>query len=511
MDLKSILNLSDSKQNMRTAPANQTINEEAGLPDNWVPVERPPIVPASAPQAGDEGSSRYLQGSLPPGYQHDTSFVGTSYRASNTPLLSLMPLGLQGNPSNNAAIQSTSKLTASSGSSVAPAAAALGDGLIHGDVIWDVDSAFVNVQEDFLWGPQGLVTGSSTPTWKYPWTCNMAAVNGIALAGGIGGMQGYFVIPASGNADEFSVVAPGGSGDVQGTNGYNNAWPLFETPSWKIVQIFKFAPPFAIDVTNTTSVPAFSMAQVSFYMGLGASPQNLGTPSTGISPVRPPVFCGLRYDTDTTSPSIGDTTFHFECKLDQTLGTTRDNTQGNVFDTGITPTEGVEYRFEMTCTATGSIIFSLTDGTQTVSSTLAMPTWVSTSGGYVAIINNLGIPEAIGISGTAFAAGNIVTVSGCVTGTTLNGVWTATGAGSDIGLGWINFPLVGSLASTSEPAMVMSGYPAVFPWLTFGNSSAASPVLNRTALWYDYIGYIWNPGVAGTTSATPNPTLPRYF
>ena len=86
----------------------QTIAEEAGLPDNWIPVDAPPIVPGmSAPTTAD-GSSKYLMGSLPPGFQHDVSFTGTSYSQDRTPQLSLMPLGVQGNPASNAAIQSTS-------------------------------------------------------------------------------------------------------------------------------------------------------------------------------------------------------------------------------------------------------------------------------------------------------------------------------------------------------------------------------------------------------------------
>src|SRR5258708_6782211 len=91
----------------------QTINEEAGLPDNWTPVDAPPIVPsAMAEIASSDASLKYLQGSLPPGFQHDTSFVGTAYKGHRTPQLSLMPLGNQGNPSTNAAAQSTSALTA---------------------------------------------------------------------------------------------------------------------------------------------------------------------------------------------------------------------------------------------------------------------------------------------------------------------------------------------------------------------------------------------------------------
>ena len=85
----------------------QTINEEAGLPDNWVPLDAPPIIPSASNRIAD-GSFKYLQGSLPPGFQHDVSFTETSYKTNRSSNLSLMPLGVQGNPSTNAAVQSTS-------------------------------------------------------------------------------------------------------------------------------------------------------------------------------------------------------------------------------------------------------------------------------------------------------------------------------------------------------------------------------------------------------------------
>lgn len=87
--------------------------ENYGLPENWVPVDAPPIVPALLAPTTADGSSKYLQGSLPPSFQHDASFVGTSYRQERTPQLSLMPLGIQGNAATNAAVQSTAAQTPS--------------------------------------------------------------------------------------------------------------------------------------------------------------------------------------------------------------------------------------------------------------------------------------------------------------------------------------------------------------------------------------------------------------
>lgn len=84
----------------------QTIAEEAGLPANWVPIDRAPVVPSLlSPNSALEGPSRYPQGSLPPGYQHDTSFVQTSPKSPTAPQMSLMPLG----PSGQAAVNSATK------------------------------------------------------------------------------------------------------------------------------------------------------------------------------------------------------------------------------------------------------------------------------------------------------------------------------------------------------------------------------------------------------------------
>jgi hypothetical protein len=90
-------------------PAEVTINEEAGLGPEWVPIDVPPIIPANPPLPS--GAAKYQVASLPPGYQHDVSFVDSGKGSPDIPKLSLMPLGIQGNPATNAAIQSTASKT----------------------------------------------------------------------------------------------------------------------------------------------------------------------------------------------------------------------------------------------------------------------------------------------------------------------------------------------------------------------------------------------------------------
>ena len=97
----------------------KTINEEAGLGPEWVPLDAPPIIPANTARVAADGSDKVLQGSLPPGYQHDVNFTGTAYRSPNSPQLSLMPLGVQGNPTTNAGVQSTATKVVQASSSSA--------------------------------------------------------------------------------------------------------------------------------------------------------------------------------------------------------------------------------------------------------------------------------------------------------------------------------------------------------------------------------------------------------
>ena len=83
-----------------------TIASEAELPENWIPIDVKPIIPGQQP-ANSGSSTAPLVGSLPPSYQQNTDFSGVNRASGHVPQLSLMPLGIQGNPATNAAIIST--------------------------------------------------------------------------------------------------------------------------------------------------------------------------------------------------------------------------------------------------------------------------------------------------------------------------------------------------------------------------------------------------------------------
>src|SRR5208283_4959287 len=103
--------------NEATRQGEMTINEEANLPANWVPLDLPPIIPGVTPAMPSNKTPRYLQGTVPPATQHDSSLVGTAYETPNIPQLTMMPLGVQGSPMTNAGIQSTAVKSAPSSSS----------------------------------------------------------------------------------------------------------------------------------------------------------------------------------------------------------------------------------------------------------------------------------------------------------------------------------------------------------------------------------------------------------
>src|SRR6266702_3048095 len=84
----------------------QHLMDESQVPDNWVSAEVAKVTPPSAPPPRPDMPSLF-SGSMPPQTQHDVSFVGTKTGSSRIPQHSLMPLGVQGNPASNAAVQST--------------------------------------------------------------------------------------------------------------------------------------------------------------------------------------------------------------------------------------------------------------------------------------------------------------------------------------------------------------------------------------------------------------------
>lgn len=481
----------------------QTINEEAGLPDNFVPIDVAPIIPSRPPQLNPDSSSSSSAppvGSLPPSYQQNADFVRNAYRGQSTPNLSLMPLGIQGNPSSNAGIQSTAKTIVSAAiAAIPPATTAttdVDDGLIHGDAIWESDSAYTLIRDDFNAG--GSVTGT---IGENGWTLFTAAGGGPALEKAIGSMTGF---PCSGmirfvNTNAANAYSNIHISDANSTT--NDLMPLFDYPGWKATFVFGFS----LGDSYQTG-PRFT--QKSLYVGF-AQPNG---PDTNWK-ARPDIFIGLRYDTDTTAPSIADTTMKFEVVVNSIsgAGVTRNNTQGTVVDTGVAPATGSMYRLDIQCVAAGAVTMSLNGSTP---QSFNIPTIVAGSSsisGQAAISFNVARfqPTGVGDNPYSFAVGSKVTLASLTAPfDILNGVRSIID--NFITQGDIAFVFNHADIGGSGTAGTITGFPGVVPVFSFGNDTQAAPSGNRTSLLIDYFSLIWNPGVGGGTG-TPVSTKPRYF
>ena len=251
-----------------------------------------------------------------------------------------------------------------------------------------------------------------------------------------------------------------------------------------------------------------SFLKKSVYVGLMGSSQALVDHAIN----RPALFIGARFDTDATSPAISDTTIHLEAVANPFSATNaRNNTQGTVVDTGVTPSTDTYYRLEITCVAAGVFTMSLNGSTP---STFTIPAITYTAGAGSSVGGTAGNNSRILSMATTtpgpveFGAGEIITLAG-FTGTlsALNGLQTVVSTRNSSN----TFFVIKNSNSVSGAATgwTATGWPSVFPAFLFGNDSTAAPAIN-TMICCNFFTMVWNPGVGGGTG-TPNPTKPRYF
>lgn len=228
--------------------------------------------------------------------------------------------------------------------------------------------------------------------------------------------------------------------------------------------------------------------------------------------MRPQFFVGLRFDTDTSAPSIADTTFHFEA-VANALGfssTTRNNAQGNTYDTGIVPTEAVVYKLIMLYTTVGKIQMRLisSDGHDTGFQTLTVPQYTYTAGNST---DSQGItdivPSETGVTFINAAPGSKVSVTGWTGGTAGSSFTVQMCRYNDVSFTWFNGSK--TYGSATQTGAQYKMYPGVTMQWGWGNDTAASPTNNRM-LYIDFWSFVWNPAVGGGT-ASPNAALPRFF
>ena len=80
-----------------------SIAEEAGLPENWVPIDSTPIVPSNMAA----GTNPFGGGSLPPNFNLQPDTLSTNYKGPGIPAVRLMPV--QGSPAINAQSKSVAQ------------------------------------------------------------------------------------------------------------------------------------------------------------------------------------------------------------------------------------------------------------------------------------------------------------------------------------------------------------------------------------------------------------------
>jgi len=391
------------------------------------------------------------------------------------------------------------KATAQKTTVVTEAVAALPpttDGLIHGDAIWEIDPAYFCQREEFTGGGTGAGT-----IGELGWTPAQTLGGTPAYSDGLSAIYGS-EYSWSNNTTASSTGLIALFNDASLTGARNGTFPLLGQPSWKMIFIWRFHP---ASESNGTPV---SFLKKSVYIGLAGSSQALIDHAMS----RPALFIGARFDTDTTSPAISDSTIHLEAVANVFSATNaRNNTQGTVVDTGVTPAPDVYYRLEITCVAAGVFTMSLNGSTP---STFSIPSITYTAGAGSSVAHTAGNSTEIVTMATTtpgpveFGAGEVVTLAGFTGGlAALNGVQSIVSNRTSFN----SFFVISNTAnvSGSQTGFTATGWPSVFPMFEFGNDSEASPAAN-TSIYCNYFAMVWNPGVGGGTG-TPNKTKARYW
>lgn len=501
--------------NDKENPKPQTIEEEAGLPDNWLPVNSAPVIPGRQ-SGGPMGAppsfpviDNFQSGQLPPflGLSPDLVNAGTpGPRVPTTRLMPIMPSGVSQNVS--ATVSVVKPIIPPPTPPAPPAPPPVTDGLIHGASPWESDPSYVVLRDDF---PNISINASNTLVktgiGELGWFLAGTPGSSGGQYGGVPPYLGQYMWSNSGTVSTAGYLMLGTSASVVGSSRIQGAWALAENPGWAMSWVFRMG-----DDTSATTTP-FATTKKSIYIGLCGP--TLVPQQASIS-ARPDVFIGLRFDTSTTSPSINDSFYTLEVVANHSFGTAaRHNTQGTTLVTSLAPAIDGWHRLDIICTVAGKVTITL-DGSSTNTLTATIPTMSFTSVGSGAhTLGQVGEVDWIGGASadppqSPWATGSLVTMSG-FTGTTFwNGTWTIA-VSSTTHLDF-DFPTSqGTNTYGGAGTQTFSGYPAFAPICIFGNDDTATPTANSAYMVVDFFSFIWNPGVISATSATPDSTKARYF
>jgi hypothetical protein len=504
---------------------NSGIVEEAAInPASLVPIEETkPIIAQEAPSIPPAMPTADVTVAL--GSQLNTKIRQAPLYGGAVPVTPLQKIA-QSAQANAAAMGVATKITEIAVAPVAktvstiqstPTAPPVTDGLVHGYDTWPDDPAFILLRDDFIMG-----SGASGYYGELNW---YGGGNGTVMPGsGFGGfpnMCGVLDFTVGSTANGTMFLIPGVNANIGGAlnNDVEPILPFFDYPSWQMTWIFALQ---RYELAGGGASPFPALAQTSFYMGMGAF-ESFGGISTG---ARPPVFVGLRFDTDPTAPAISDSYFTFEAVANPVLGSyTRNNNQGNVYITSLQPKEQVPYRFTMRCTSAGMVQMRLLSnagedsGWQNVSIPQVSWTGAYNYGNTQGIVDVLLYDAAPTGSGYVYAApGSHIGIINWVGGSFSSFTRTLCRF-NDVSLDWL---VVGGEGTTlDQNTAVLTYYPGAYFYVGFGNDSQSSPP-NTRALLLDFFSFLWNPGVGSSTAgggagiitqtpASPNPLLARFF
>jgi len=378
-----------------------------------------------------------------------------------------------------------------------------GDGLVHGDPIWDLDSSVAYWRDDFKLGTATVTTNGASTFGELKW-------DGVTASGGAWNKGtsphafphvGWVNSVTGATASTYSAIF---FPFANTAGAFHNAMPLLDYPGWKMVWVFG-----TYNFRSFNDVSIFPLTKKQLYIGLSPCLYSVTWAPGGTVNARPPYFLGLRFDTDTTSPAIGDSTFHFEIVANPNFAQTRNNTQGTVVDTGITPTEFTSYRLEMTYKSSSSLTMSLygSDGSNATHTFTSIPTLSSIAGTGGLVINlarknGLGgivyaANASFGTSNAFYAIGSKFTISG----NTDNAAFNTSGTIIGDGLGTPIFIFPGSNISTSpaNAGTTITGYPGLTPYFGWGNDTQSTP--DSATIGIDFFSLVWNSGLASSPLA----------
>lgn len=236
-----------------------------------------------------------------------------------------------------------------------------------------------------------------------------------------------------------------------------------------------------------------------------------------------------------TTDAISDTAMKFEyvtnpnMQLNSGTGAVRNNTQGQVFNTGVTPSEGSWYRLDLVCAAAGVVTLTLSGGgsqlaqqqitctTVSYGNSSGTSSEVSVDNGVLSLapddffsssnLSNMldsffGVGSKITISSTTPAFSGITGSQTCMGGGPNN---TLGGGGAGISC----FTNATSFGQTLGN-LVVTGFPAFVPFVNFGNDTSASPTAQTKSLNIDFFSLVWNPALA-TSPPAINSGYSRYL